>query len=84
MGFTDIDKAVLVLTTRLGNANRPSFPPTMWHQLSRRLGDAGLTPASLFHSLDILEDTERERAGELMADATNVLLEADQLRDRGI
>ena len=56
----------------------------MWHQLSGRLGDAGLTPASLFHSLDILEDTERERAGELMADATNVLLEADQLRDRGI
>ena len=84
VGFTDIDKAVLVLTTRLGSSSRPSFPPTMWHQLSQRLSDAGETPASLFHSLDILEDTERERARELMADATSVLLEADQLHDRGI
>ena len=27
MGFTDIDKAVLVLTTRLGNANPHRFHP---------------------------------------------------------
>lgn len=84
MGFTDIDKAVMVLTTRLGDSSRRSFPPKMWHQLSQRLRDAGETPASLFHSLDVLEGPERERAQELMADATNVLLEADQLQDRGI
>lgn len=84
MGLTDNDKAALVLTTRLGNQSRPSLPPTMWHRVSRRLRDAGLTPASLFHSLDILEPSEQPRFRELLSDATNVLLEAEQLRDRGI
>lgn len=84
MGFTDIDKAVVVLTTRLADPSRPSLPPTMWHQLSRRLSDAGLTPASLFQSLDVLDDAERDRARQLMGDATNVLIEADQFRNRGI
>lgn len=84
MGLTDNDKAALVLTTRLGNQSRPSLPPTMWHRVSRRLRDAGLTPASLFHSLDSLEPSEQPRFRELLADATNVLLEAEQLRDRGI
>ena len=84
MGLTDNDKAVLVLTTRLGNPNRPSLPPIMWHRVSTRLRDAGLFPASLFHSLDPIEEPERPRIQELLSDATTVLLDAEQLHDRGI
>ena len=84
MGLTDNDKAVLVLTTRLGNPNRPSLPPIMWHRVSTRLRDAGLSPASLFHSLDPIEEPERPRIQELLSDATTVLLDAEQLHDRGI
>lgn len=56
MSFTDDTKAVIALTTRLGDSNRPSLPPTRWHELSAVLADNGLTPASLFDPHLEIED----------------------------
>ena len=41
-------KAVIALTTRLGDKERPSLSPTRWHHFSSLLRDASLTPAGVF------------------------------------
>lgn len=84
MGFTDLDKAVIVMTTRLGDSQRPAYPPNAWHKLVRQLGDTGDTPDTLFRGTASLSDDDRQRVTQLLHDATTVLMEADELRSRGI
>ena len=45
--FTDDAKAVIALTTRLGDSQRPSLSPTRWHRLATALDDAGLSAAKI-------------------------------------
>ena len=41
-------KAVIALTTRLGNSRRPFLSPTRWHRLASVLADNGLSPGDVF------------------------------------
>lgn len=83
--LTDDAKAIVVLTTRLGSVRRPSLSPGKWHRVWRTLEDGGLRPADLFGSAapaslgDLADDVTH-----LMADAGEVLLEADEMDRKGI
>ncbi|GMQ98807.1 MAG: DNA-processing protein DprA [Acidimicrobiia bacterium] len=88
--LSDDAKAVIALTTRLGDSRRPSLPPTEWHRLATALGDAGLRPRDIFEA-----DTEIEsipgisgdlaaKIGELLRDASVATVEAAELSNIGI
>lgn len=79
MMLSDDTKAVLVLTTRLGDRRRPSLSPGEWHRAATRLADEDSSPARLFS-----DDGGDETIRSLLADAPAVLLEADELAQRGI
>ena len=85
MKFTDNDKAVIALTTRLGNKARPSLSTGHWHSFVQGLHDEGLAPSDLFSGrLPRLSDENRDRVVALLADAASVLVAADELANRGI
>jgi len=84
MTFSADTKAVIALTTRLGDRRRPSLSPTRWNALSRQLSEAGITPAQLFSQDPLFPTEESEVIRTLLADAPAALLEADQLTQRGI
>jgi len=81
-------KAVLVLTTRLGDSRRPSLAPGQWHSFSRALGDAGLTPGNVFDPEALgragLDPEKRERIDALVGDAAGVVVELESLTSRGL
>ncbi|MEX0826159.1 MAG: DNA-processing protein DprA [Acidimicrobiia bacterium] len=88
MKLSDDAKAVLVLTTRLGDPQRPALPPGQWHSFSQALGDSGLRPCDVF-SPDALErmglDPERRaRIDTLVADAAHVMVDLESVSARGI
>lgn len=84
-GLSDDAKAVVVFTSRLGDAGRPALSPTGWHRLIRRLADAGLSPANLFSTVDIgLDEEEKSQIDRLVEDAPRALLALDALSRRGI
>lgn len=83
MTLSDDTKAVIALTTRLGDRHRPSLSPARWDALSQRLNDAGITPADLLaHDHHI--DADDETLQFLLADASAALLEAEQLAEQGL
>ncbi|MGB9359303.1 MAG: DNA-processing protein DprA [Acidimicrobiia bacterium] len=90
MSFTNDAKAVIALTTRLGNRNRPSLPPTRWHELSEALAENGLTPADLFDpKLDLarIPGIHSETASsirELLIDASAATVTAGEFERKGI
>ena len=86
MSFTDNEKAVVALTTRLGDNNRPSLSPTAWAKLATRLADAGREPASLFRTVDglALDDDLTERVSTLIGSVSAALVEADEWQHRGV
>ena len=86
MKLTDTEKAVLVLTTRLGDSSRPSYPPGGWAKLSQQVRDGGHEIADVFRDLDNMptSDDDRARITRLLSDAPAVLIEAEQLSQRGI
>jgi predicted Rossmann fold nucleotide-binding protein DprA/Smf involved in DNA uptake len=81
-------KAVLALTTRLGDRQRPSLTAQGWHDLATALRDSELTPADVF-TVDLSEvpgvgaDTAGQ-VGRLLEDAAAATLAADDLRLKGI
>ncbi|MFV9673276.1 MAG: hypothetical protein ACNYZH_08615, partial [Acidimicrobiia bacterium] len=90
MSFTNDAKAVIALTTRLGNSRHPSLPPTRWHELATILADNGLLPADLFDTdLDVeqLPGIRPETAAsirELILDASAATVAASDLERKGI
>ncbi len=81
--LTDDAKAIIAVTTRLGDRQRPSLSPSMWHRVARQLADAGHSPADLFGGID-LQTVESERLAELIQSAPAALLEAETLAQRGV
>ena len=79
MIWSDDTKAVLALTTRLGDRRRPSLSPGEWHRVASRLADEGKSPARLFS-----DDGGDEAIRSLLADTPAVLVEAGELAQRGI
>jgi len=81
--------AVVVLTTRLGDSTRPSFPPKAWHDMQRALADAGLTPEVVFQGSSALKSAGlaadvQHRIDDLVADSAVVTVELEHLASRGI
>lgn len=90
MTFTDDAKAVIALTSRLGDSKRPSLPPTRWHELSALLASNSLRPSDLFSSSLKIEEIPGMSADlaasirHLMADASGATVAADELGRKGI
>lgn len=87
MILSDDAKAVLVLTTRLGDRDRPSLPPGAWHRLAQGLKDAGLSPADVFDpgfDAGRFPPLDAEKVRQLLAGTLAVFVELDTLASRGI
>ncbi len=90
MTFTDDAKAVIALTTQLGDSKRPSLSPTMWSELSGLLAANDLRPADLFDSgsdigeLPGIPPDLATRVRELMLDASAATVAADEFGRKGI
>ncbi|MBM3696115.1 MAG: DNA-processing protein DprA [Actinobacteria bacterium] len=87
MILSDDAKAVLVLTTRLGDRARPSLSPSAWHRLAQGLADAGLPPAAVFtpeFDAGRFPPLDADRVQQLLAGTLAVFVEADALASRGI
>lgn len=87
MILSDDAKAVLVLTTRLGDRGRPSLSPGAWHHLAQGLKDAGLSPASVFapeFDAGRFPPLDAEKVRQLLAGTLSVFVELDALASRGI
>ncbi len=86
--FTDDAKAVIALTTRLGDSQRPSLSPTRWHHLATALDDAGLSAASVFdtdiESTPGVPDDLADAVTELLGDASVTTIAATDLERQGI
>ena len=89
MHLSDNAKAVIALTTRLGNRERPSLSPTRWHRFAVALSDADMHPSEVFAPdfdpalpgapTDIVLAVQ-----ELLADAAASTVAAADLQNRGI
>lgn len=86
--FTDDAKAVIALTTRLGDSQRPSLSPTRWHRLATALDDAGLSAANVFDtdiaSIPGVPSDLAVAATELLGDASVTTVVATDLELHGI
>ncbi|NNF65409.1 MAG: hypothetical protein HKN07_14275 [Acidimicrobiia bacterium] len=89
MAFSDNAKAVIALTTRLGDGSRPSLSPTRWHQFSTALADAGLRLAEVFApdfdpALPGVPDDLANFVHELLRTAPAATVAAADLENKGI
>ena len=89
MAFSDDAKAVIALTTRLGDSSRPSLSPTRWHRFAMALADAGVAPAEVFSSgfdpaLPGVPDDIAGAVRALLADAAASTVAAADLENKGI
>ena len=89
MAFSDDAKAVIALTTRLGDSSRPSLSLTRWHRFSTALADAGLRPAQIFTAgfdpaLPGVPGEVAESVRDLLADAPAATVAAADLENKGI
>lgn len=84
--FTDDDKAVLLLTTRLAGKEAPALSPGMWWEAARVVRDAGEAPRTLLtDSLDgSLPAEMAERLSALRRMGGGLDLALDSLASRGI
>ncbi len=87
MAPTDAAKAVIALTTRFGDAGRPSLSPSQWHRFSTALADAGLAPADVFapgfDPAGVAPDLA-QTVRDLLADAARATVTAADLENKGI
>lgn len=87
MILSDDAKAVLVLTTRLGDRNRPSLSSGAWHRLAQELSDVGLPPAAVFEAdfdAGRFSRLDVEKVRQLLAGTLSVFVELDALASKGI
>jgi predicted Rossmann fold nucleotide-binding protein DprA/Smf involved in DNA uptake len=87
--ITDNAKAVIALTTRLGNSGRPGLSPTRWHRFAAALADADMAPSEIFTQgfdpalpgvpADIVESVR-----QLLGDAAAATVAAADLGTKGI
>jgi predicted Rossmann fold nucleotide-binding protein DprA/Smf involved in DNA uptake len=90
MTLTNDAKAVVALTTRLGERKRPSLSAKKWHQLANALRDRGQSPADIFsRSFDPrlvpgVDSDMADRIDALLGDGASATLEADDLSQKGI
>lgn len=85
MRLSDDEKAIIALTTRLGNRSRPSLSPGRWHALARWMRDQGLRPSDVFSGrLPTLPSEDHHRIEILLGDAASVLVGASELANRGV
>ncbi|NNF10631.1 MAG: DNA-protecting protein DprA, partial [Acidimicrobiia bacterium] len=82
-------KAVIALTTRLGDSGRPSLSPTRWDRFATALADAGLSPADVFSAefdpaLPGVAQDVAESVRALLADAAAATVAAAELDQMGI
>lgn len=90
MILTNDAKAVVALTTRLGERSRPSLTAKMWHLLANALADSGRRPADVFdRSFDPgkvagVDADMASRIEALLGDAASATLEAEELGRKGI
>lgn len=89
MGFSDNAKAVIALTTRFGDSNRPALTPTGWDHFSKALADAGLQPANVFApgfdpALPGVPDGLVTSVRELLVTAASATVAAADLENKGI
>ena len=86
--FTDDAKAVIALTTRLGDSQRASLSPTRWHRLAAALDDAGLSAASVFDTdvaaIPGVPSDLSDAVTELLGDASVTTVAATDLERQGI
>jgi len=86
MNYSDDDKAVLLLTTRLADTDAPSLPPGMWWDVVQVLEDADEGPATLLgETLDAaLPFKVRERVEQLRRMGVGLAVALDSLVSRGL
>jgi predicted Rossmann fold nucleotide-binding protein DprA/Smf involved in DNA uptake len=92
MTLTDDAKAVIALTTRLGDQGRPALSPGDWHRTAASLAAAGLTPADLFRNdlpggerdHSVLPPDLADDVAARMASASVATVAAGELGRRGI
>jgi predicted Rossmann fold nucleotide-binding protein DprA/Smf involved in DNA uptake len=87
---TDQSKAVIVLTSRLGDPTRPSLSPPRWSRLHTTLDDQGIDVASVFDdgfnagSVEGLGPDDAASIDELLLTASAATIEASELESHGI
>jgi predicted Rossmann fold nucleotide-binding protein DprA/Smf involved in DNA uptake len=87
---SDDAKAVIALTTRLGDARRPSLSPTRWHRMASLLGDAGLAPSDVFavefdpRDLTGLPEDMATAVAELLGSAAEATVAVSDLGRMGV
>jgi len=90
MILTNDAKAVVALTTRLGQRNRPSLTAKMWHQFANALRDGGRSPADIFsqsfdpHEVPGVDPELATRIEALLGDGASATLEVEELSRKGI
>lgn len=90
MTLTNDAKAVVALTTRLGQRKRPSLTAKKWHQLANALRDGGRNPADIFsqsfdpHEVPGVDPEVAVRIEALLDDGASATLEAEELSLKGI
>jgi len=90
MTLTNDAKAVVALTTRLGERKRPTLTALKWHQFANALKDLGRSPADVFsHGFDPsgvpgVDPELAARIETLLKDGASTTLEVDELSRKGI
>lgn len=87
MSISDEAKAILVLTTRLGDRRRPSLPPRRFHKTWQALKDADAGLSDIFDP-EFLEDppagVDGPAIAELVRDSAAVAVDLESLESKGI
>ena len=89
MALSDDAKAVVALTTRLGDSGRPSLSPTRWHRFAASLRDVEMAPADVFGpdfdpAIPGVPGDIAAAVRELLEDAAVTTVAAADLENRGI
>ena len=88
--ITDSSKAVIALTSRLGDSRRPSLSPTEWDRFVKVLDDQQIELAEIFdgdfdaRNIPGITETIAAKIGTLLETASAATVEASDLKRYGI